>query len=188
MKTPHPGGIGPRPALRVSLSIAIAGILIAGSPGSEEPAMEPVSRHGFRYDPMVFVEEDAGLQGSLVRTFVFHRPREGDSDLLNAEIEKVFAGQKPDGSLRATSKETGSQLLSALQFGCPHDRPEVGRAADAILSQKRAGKNANEWIERDGATSIYALHALCLLGRSDVEDVRFSLKWFPEHQEMWNDP
>ncbi|MDP6777836.1 MAG: hypothetical protein QGI83_13840 [Candidatus Latescibacteria bacterium] len=150
--------------------------------------MGNVSEYGFRYDPMAFVEKDEGLQGALIRTFVFDRPREEDRALLSEEIEKTFAEQKLDGSLGDTSKETGSQLLQALRLGCAHDRPEVASAAEAILSQKRAGKNANEWIERDGAMSIYALHSLCLLGRGDVEEVRFSLDWYPAHQEMWNDP
>jgi hypothetical protein len=78
-------------------------------------------------------------------------------------------------------------LLRALDYGCPHDRPEAGRAAEAILAQKRAGKNANEWVEEEGALSIYALHALCLLGQTDVEEVRFSLDWYPRNQQVWND-
>ncbi len=150
--------------------------------------MNASSGYGFRFDPMVFVENDATLQGALVRTFVFDCPGDEDAILLNAEIEKIFAEQAQDGSLGKTSKETGSQLLQALQYGCPHDREEVAQAADAILAQKHAGKNANEWVEKEGAMSIYALHALCLLGRTDVEDVRFSLDWYPNNQKVWNDP
>ena len=154
----------------------------------KEAAMDAGIEYGFRHDPMGFVESDTTLQGALVRTFLFDCPRATDAELLQREIDDIFAEQKPDGSLGNTSKETGSQLLQALRHGCRHDRLEVRRAADAILSQKRAGENANEWVEKEGALSIYALHALCLLGRTDLEEVQFSLEWYPNNQKVWNDP
>jgi hypothetical protein len=156
----------------------------------EESTMAPVAQdltHGFRHDPMQFLQNDRTLQGALVRTFVFQQPHEADSAIIRAEMDKILAEQREDGTFGDTSKATGERLLRLLELGLPHDRPEVQRAAEAILRQKRAGQNANEWVEKEGALSIYPLHALCLLGRRDVPEVDFSLRWYIEHPEEWND-
>jgi hypothetical protein len=137
---------------------------------------------------MTFVENEPTLQGALVRTFVFQKPGEGDAAIIQEKIDEILAEQRDDGSFGDTSKETGERLLRLLQLGFPSDSPEVGRGVEALLRQKRAGQNANEWVEKEGALSIYALHALCLLGRSDIPEVRFSLNWYVEHPEEWNDP
>jgi hypothetical protein len=155
---------------------------------AEETAVLPESfRHGFRVDPMKFVEEGEGLQAALVRKQVFGRPKEGDEEAIQAEIDKLLAQQKEDGRLADTSKETGSRLLGLLRLGLPKDRPEIARAADAILRQHRAGRNANEWYEKDGTLNVYPLHALCVLGRVDVPEVAASLRWLVAHQGVWND-
>jgi hypothetical protein len=145
-------------------------------------------RHGFRVDPMKFVEEGEGLQAALVREQVFGRPKPDDEEVIKAEIKKTLAEQKEDGSLAGNSKGTGAKLLEVLKLGIDENRPEVARAADAIFRQARAGENANEWYEHDGEVlSIYALHALCLLGRKDEPEAPRSLRWFVAHQEEWND-
>ena len=144
--------------------------------------------HGFRRDPMTFVANDTSRQGALVRTLVFKEPKEGDAALIQARIDEILAEQRDDGSFGDTSKETGERLLRLLQRGFPSDSPEVERGVEALLRQKRAGQNANEWVEKEGALSIYALHALCLLGRSDIPEVGFSLTWYVEHPDEWNDP
>jgi beta-lactamase regulating signal transducer with metallopeptidase domain len=164
------------------------------APRSEHPMGEATTmadggeafRYGFRVDPMEFVSKDRSLQGALVRSFVFQRPAEGDAGLIRQRIEEMLRDQRDDGTFGDTSKETGERLLRLLEMGFPPDRPEVGRGVEALLRQKRAGKNANEWVEKEGALSIYALHALCLLGRSDVPEVQFSLKWYLDHPEEWN--
>ena len=144
-----------------------------------------IPRYGFRYDPMEFVDTDATLQGAQVRTSVFRYPSQGDQGLLDRRIGEILALQRKDGRFADTSKETGRTLLEALELGLPHHRSEVQRAVSAILRQKRSGQNANEWLEREGCMSVYPLHALCLLGRSDVEEVAFSLRWLAERPEEY---
>jgi len=147
-----------------------------------------VSRYGFRYDPMEFVEKSGSLQASLVRRHVFRKPLPGDDAIVQEQIGKILADQRDDGSFGDTSKETGHELLQLLLLGIDKDRPEVTRAADAILRQMRAGQNADEWYEKGGVLSIYALHALCLLEVSGEPEVPHSLRELVEHQEQWNSP
>jgi hypothetical protein len=137
---------------------------------------------------MQFVQNDQSLQGALVRTFIFHHPADDDADIIQRRIEEILAEQRDDGSFGDTSKETGERLLRLLELGLPPDRAEVARGVEALLRQKRAGQNADEWVEKEGALSIYALHALCLLGRSDVPEVQFSLNWYIGNPDEWNDP
>ncbi|MHC4716138.1 MAG: M56 family metallopeptidase, partial [Planctomycetota bacterium] len=137
--------------------------------------------YGFRRHPMKWVNTSRPLDAAKVRTFVFNTPAPGDAKLIEASIAKVLASQRPDGSFADTAKESGSRLLELLELGIAHDRPEVGRAVEAILRQKRAGRTADEWFQHEGCMSVYPLHALCLLGRADVEEVGFSLRWLADH-------
>jgi len=147
------------------------------------------SEYGFRYDPMEWLKSDSSLDGAMVRTQVFCQPQDGDQDKLDAQIDEILAQQRDDGSFGGDSKETGAKLLELLEHGASYDRPEIRNAAEAILRQVHAGHNANEWYEQDGKVlSIYALHALCLLGRGDLPVVGFSLRWLAEHPESWNGP
>ncbi len=148
----------------------------------------PTMAHGFRHDPMTFVDKDPTLQGALVRALGLAPPKESDAAVIQAKTDEILAEQREDGSFGDTSKETGERLLRLLQLGFPSDSPEVERGVEALLRQKRAGHNADEWVEKEGALSIYALHALCLLGRSDIPEVGFSLTWYVEHPDEWNDP
>jgi len=142
---------------------------------------------GLRHDPMRWVEADRSVEGAQVRRLVFGRPAEGDERVLAARIDEVLAEQQSDGGFGDESKETGAKLLELLRLGLPHERDEVRRAAGAILSRARAGRNANEWYEHSGEVlSIYALHALCLLGMGDEPEVSRSLKLLCERQDEWN--
>jgi hypothetical protein len=146
-------------------------------------------KHGFRVDPMKFVEEGEGLPAALVRTQVFKKSKEGDKEIIRSEIDKALAEQNDDGTFGGNSKDTGAKLLHALKLGMAPDRAEARRAAGAILRQVRADENANEWYEHDGEVlSIYALHALCLLGMKDEPEVPRSLRRLVERQDEWNDP
>ncbi len=188
------------PLVAVLLTAGPCSRVVVGSSPSEGDALlssslpQPSPTHktgltcGFRIDPMTFVENDDSLQGALVRTFVFEQPKDGDAAIIQAQVDEILAEQREDGSFGDTTKETGERILRLLQLGFPADSPEIERGVEALLRQKRAGQNANEWVEKDGALSIYALHALCLLGRSDIPEVMFSLKWYVEHPEEWNGP
>lgn len=161
---------------------------LSSSPPLSSPTQKTGLTHGFRADPMTFVENDDSLQGALVRTSVFEQPKRGDAATIQKRIDEILAEQREDGSFADTSKETGERILRLLQLGFPSDSPEVERGVEALLRQKRSGQNANEWVEKEGALSIYALHALCLLGRSDIPEVTYSLNWYVEQPEEWNDP
>lgn len=142
-------------------------------------------RYGFRHDPMKWVAEDESIQGALVRAHVFGTPQAGDEDVIEKRVSEILKDQREDGSFGDTSKETGAELLDLLELGFDRNRPEVKRAADAILRQTRAGRNADEWYEKDGVLSIYALHSLCLAGRTDEPEVGFSLRWLADHPEEY---
>ncbi|UCC69004.1 MAG: hypothetical protein JSV79_03535 [Armatimonadota bacterium] len=144
--------------------------------------------YGFRYDPMTFVANDDSRQGALVRTFVFQQPHEGDADIIQKWFEEILAEQRGDGSFADTAKDTGAKLLNLLRIGFPHDRPEVSRAVEAIIQQKRAAKETKVDFLTGSPLAVYPLEALCLLGRTDIPEVKDSLTWYVEHPEEWNDP
>ncbi len=147
------------------------------------------TEYGFRYDPEQWVKNSFSVQAAMVRKMVFGLPQDGDEEKLETRIEEVLAEQLEDGSFGRNSKDTGGKLLELLEYGASRDLIEVNRAAHAVLRQMRAGQNANEWYEQDGKVlSIYALHALCLLGLKDEPEVPYSLDWLVDHPEEWNDP
>ena len=55
--------------------------------------------YGLRCDPQPFIDGDGSLQGALIRTFVFEKPRARDRALLSKEIEKTFAEQMSKAEL-----------------------------------------------------------------------------------------
>ncbi|MHC5058213.1 MAG: hypothetical protein ACYTKD_26440 [Planctomycetota bacterium] len=130
---------------------------------------------GLRHDPMRWVGADRSPEGARVRREVFGRPAEGDEAILRAKADEIIAEQESDGGFGDESKETGAKLLEILRLGVPHERDEVRRAAGAILSH--SGE----------VLSIYALHALCLLGMKDEPEVQRSLRLLCERQDEWND-
>jgi hypothetical protein len=145
--------------------------------------------YGLRHDPTDWIKSDDSLAAARVRTMVYRQPLDGDERKLNAKVDEILAGQRKDGSLGASSKATAATLLEALEHGAAHDRPEVQRAAEAVLGQLRAGQNADVWFEPSGkALSIYAVHVLCLLGRQDEPEVTYTVRWLVEHPEVWNNP
>jgi len=159
------------------------------SKSDKEPVMtETASEYGFRYDPMNFADNARSLDGVLVRTFVFERPTEGDRQLLRQHIDKLLADQREDGSFGDTSKETGLRLRDLLDLGLSPDRPEAKRAADAILRQHRAGQHADEWYQETGLLGVYELHSLCLMGRTELPEVKASLEWLCGHPELYVGP
>ncbi len=159
------------------------------SKADKEPVMtETASEYGFRYDPMNFADNARSMDGVLVRTFVLERPTEGDRQLLRKHIDKLLADQRDDGSFGDTSKETGLRLRDLLELGLSPDRPEATRAADAILGQHRAGQHADEWYQETGLLGVYELHSLCLMGRTELPEVKASLEWLCGHPELYVGP
>ena len=176
----------------VSLAaLAIAGCL--GTPAAkqdEEPGAKPVAaqtfRHGFRYDPMDWVENDRTLQGAKVRTLIFKRPLPGDEELIQKEIDRIFATQTEDGTFpddheQGVPDATGGALLGPIELGCRPDRPEVKRAVDVVLKslRERKGEDAAKPI------SCYTLRALCLLRMTDAPGVKATLRWYADNPEHY---
>ena len=106
--------------------------------------------YGFRHDPMRFVEENESLQAARVRDIVFNAPREGDRAAIDAAIAKTMERRREDGTFANTSKDTGSAVLELLRLGQATNSPAVRDGLAAMRSQYRAGKNADEWYEKDG--------------------------------------
>jgi hypothetical protein len=140
---------------------------------------------GLRHDRMKWVKDDKSLQGALVRTFVLKNPGAGDAQLLRAKVAEIAVKQREDGSFGDTAKATGEALLELLRLGASRDEPVVGKAVEAIIRQHRAGKTAKEWFQKEGCMDLYAAHALCLAGRTDVPEVVTSFRYLAEHPEQY---
>ena len=141
-------------------------------------------QYGFRYDPTQWLKTDTSPFAALVRTQVLSQPNDGDKEILDTVINKILAKQKPDGSLGEDSKETGSILLDLLEFGINHDNPQVKKAAEATVRQIQTNPNSHEgkgWDKH--VLSIYAIHALWRLGKQNLPEVTYSLKWLLDNQD-----
>jgi hypothetical protein len=175
-------------------ALLVSGAPLLGAGEATEPlptatkTEPPTMAHGFRHDPMTFVANDDSRQGALVRSLVFQQPNEGDAALVQARLDEILAEQRDDGSFADTAKDTGAKLLELLKLGFPHDRPEVQRAADAIVRQARTQPTTGEDFEKEAGLGVYPLEALCLLGRTDLPEVKHALTWYVEHSDRWNDP
>jgi hypothetical protein len=115
---------------------------------------------------MEFVEHGESLEAALVRTQVFGRPRPGDEQIIQAEIERRLAKAKPDRPLRA------GEVLELLKLGLPADDKEVARAIEHFVTDE---------LEDDGSLDIYKLRAVCLAGGNAHAELRdHSLKKLAE--------
>jgi len=148
-----------------------------------EEVEPPEFRHGFRHDPMGFVETDRTLQGAMVRTFVFNRPQEGDRLILDNRIAEILAGQLPDGGFGSSGlgnelSTTNARLLELLELGASPDRRELKRTVDYILRLPPPDPTRLD-------SRVYFVGALCLMGKGDLPEVRAALGWLAAHPEEW---
>jgi sugar lactone lactonase YvrE len=134
-----------------------------------------MSKYGFRYDPMTYVENDESVQAALVRTLVFDRSNPGDEEKIEARFQKVFAKQNADGSLEDEHDQgvlaaTSEELRNLLEAGCPSERPEVQRAVVAL-------RKALDELPPDKLSDVscYAVRVLCELGVTDHPAIEASL-------------
>jgi len=148
--------------------------------------------YGLRFDPEAWLKEAEGLPAARVRVMVTGRAAPDDRDFLDGEIAAELEGQRKDGSFGDTTGQTGGSLAKILELGCDPDRPEVRRGLDALVRQHREGQRPkNEGDEpahahiRAGVLPDAAIRALCLAGRGDVGEVRFSVSWLVSHPETW---
>ena len=168
-----------------ALSVSLMVSLCCAQPGQEE-GQKMSFEHGFRYDPMNWVENDTTLQGALVRRDVLKQPKAGDEQIIQGEIAKALAEQKPDGSFGATSDDTGGQLHRLLDMGIERDRPEVATAVEAILRQKPADDEAVKDGEELQPLGLSTFSALCMLGRFGEGVVKDSLQKYAQREEFLN--
>ena len=124
--------------------------------------------YGFRHDPMRWVSADESLQGARVRSQVLQTPKAGDTELVQAEIDKILAAQLPDGRLSDDEKHamqfTAERLIRLAELGCPSDRAEVQKAIAAIRGKGEVNKA--------DPLGIYDIRAFCLLGMTEDEGIR----------------
>jgi hypothetical protein len=166
--------------LFILASSAILGISVEGV-GSM--TRQP-SRHGFRRDPMQYVEQSDSLQAALTRRLVFRKPRPGDDAVLARQIDEILAAQSEDGALSDDPQHrvqfTAERLIDLAELGVDPKRPEVERAVGLILRRKDE--------QTADALGIYTVRALCLLGMVDRREVKAGLQALIEAEDEWNGP
>jgi len=96
--------------------------------------------HGFRHDPMAFVEGSDSIHAAMVRKIVFGAPNPGDDDILGNRIEEILADQQPDGALSDHGLHamliTGRGKIGELMaLGASPERPEIRKALDYVLAR-----------------------------------------------------
>lgn len=148
--------------------------------------------YGLRFDPEAWLTGAEGLAAARVRATADRGPADSDRSLLEAEIDTVLEGQRDDGAFGDTTGQTGGSLARILELGHDPDRPEVGRGLDALIRQHREGHRPRcddddpaHAHTRAGVLPDAAIRALCLTGRGDTDEVRFSVRWLCSHPETW---
>ncbi len=146
------------------------------------------AKHGFRYDPMQYVERGTSVEAAKVRTFVLNRPAAGDKEILQAAIDKILAKQAPDGSFGKTSRSTAEQLTAALELGLSPDTDAARRAADAIVRLFHEGQYEKAWYQKGELLGVDETRALCLMGRGDLPEVWEALTFLAIHPAEYIGP
>ncbi|MGD2175604.1 MAG: M56 family metallopeptidase, partial [Candidatus Brocadiaceae bacterium] len=150
------------------------------------PSTTPGPRHGFRHDPMRFVEEGGTLEAALARKLVFGRRRAGDDEIISARLAEVLSEQRPDGSLGPTAKETGNGLYRLAALGLKADTAQVRRAFEAMIRQVRAGQIGGEGYEPEHRlVPVNGLRGACMAGCTDSPEVRRTLRWLADNPDIW---
>jgi hypothetical protein len=168
-------------AALISLGIAVAATTGHAAEGD-------TMAHGLRHDPMRFVDGNESLEAARVRRDVFGRSLDGDRAVIDAAVSKTMEGRRDDGTFADTSKDTGGALLALLRLGQGTDSPAAREGLAAMMGQYRAGKNADEWYEKDGCLNIYPLNALLLGGLGAAPEAALSLRWLADHLDTWVGP
>ena len=170
-----------KPAIRVSATT---------QPPKEDPSMStaiPIFRYGLRYNPTTWLESATSLDAARVRMFLLKKPKPADTALIQQEIDKALAKQKPDGSFGPSAKETGEPLANLLvNLGVSPEHPAVQRAVAALLKLPRHPE-PDELKEPTDDLPIFARHALILVGRAKDPDVAKSIRWLAENPDHWID-
>jgi hypothetical protein len=152
-------------------------------------AAEHAFEHGFRYDPMAWLGTDQSLQGALVRTLVYERPKEGDQALIDEAIDEALSDQREDGSFEGEIKPTVGAIERVAELGGAMARDEVQRAADWLMARIAAGATEARVFEDEEAgllpVNIMVADALILAGRRDVAEALETLQWHADNVDDW---
>ncbi|MHC4249763.1 MAG: NHL repeat-containing protein [Planctomycetota bacterium] len=124
----------------------------------------PAVTHGFRADPMPWVETDASVQGAMVRCSVFKTPRGGDTELIRTELVKELAKRNEE----AEKGKVGTGWIDLLEVGGELGLPEVREIGRLILEK---GERNDK-----GEFGVYCIRALCHCGFGAEEVVRASVR------------
>lgn len=143
-----------------------------------------VEGYGFRVDPFPWAAAEPTYVGALIRRDVLGEPLPDDEALIAARVEEMLAGQRPDGSLAATSPRTALALYGLRFFGAGRDDPRVARAFRAALRQARAEEPDDEGVDRAGHLPMLLCKVLCDADVRDHAAVRQALRYYSEQIEQ----
>ncbi len=143
--------------------------------------------YGFRYDPMKLIESDDTLQGAKVRVLVLNQPRDGDRELIQAEIDRMIAEQNEDGSFGKEEDETSGKICDLLELGYPADKTEMQMAADALVCLVQEKKTLSRVLDEgeELPMGITDARALCLIGKTDLPGLHATIRWYADHVDDW---
>ena len=167
-----------RVAVTLGLVVALASSALAGG-----ERRKPAFRHGFRYDPMTFVNGSRTVQAVLVRRDVFRKPQAGDEAILKKRIDEILTEQKKDGHLADGIKGTAERMLELIELGVDPKRPEVRRVADLLLKER-----TKEHSDNFRHISVRGTRALILLGITDPPEVKAAVETMVKREKVWTGP
>ena len=149
-----------RMSLAVVAAMGCAVPNVRGQMESKASATTNIGRYGFRYDPTKWVKRSKSLEAALIRIQVFNESKPGDRERIEMAVQKVFSGQRLDGSFE---RDTSSSVLRALELGCDPTDPRVVRAVDFIVRSK---------VDQAGLLHSGELLVVCMTGSDRHARVR----------------
>ena len=126
---------------------------------------ELTQTHGFRVDPMQWVEADVSLQGAMVRCSVFGKPKAGDRDLVRSEIRKDLAEREKEAKEGKVKPGRLILLAVAAEMGFP----EVQKIGKLILEKGERDQEGDTF-------NTYRTRALCHAGFASNDVVKRSVE------------
>jgi len=126
--------------------------------------------HGFRYDPMEWVENETSVVAAQVRTFVLDRPKPGDERILQNRIDEILSQEKEGDGLDE------GEAFHLLELGCSPQHPRIQQAVEHM---------AHKIIDGDG---MLPLGVLCLVGGDDESVTRARDASIREAKEYLSQP
>ena len=142
---PEPIQPVPQPAKPVATTAVRPPVAAQDENKQEEDTMKELGlKHGFRYDPIPWIENDDSVWAALARLNFLNKPREGDEAIINAFIDDHLAKLKP-----------GQPPLDLAIVGCPPEHEGFRR-------------RAIEWLDAQVAASkpmgTAGVHLACYIG------------------------